>query len=84
MASAGVPPRIMGIGPVPSTRKLMERLGLKIGDFDVIELNEAFAVAGARRACASSAFPTTPSTSTRTAARSRSAIRSACRARGSR
>ena len=48
MASAGVPPRIMGIGPVPSTRKLMERLGLKIGDFDVIELNEAFAVAGAR------------------------------------
>jgi 3-oxoadipyl-CoA thiolase len=46
MASAGVPPRIMGIGPVPSTRKLMERLGLKIGDFDVIELNEAFASQG--------------------------------------
>jgi 3-oxoadipyl-CoA thiolase len=43
MAAAGVPPRIMGIGPVPSTRKLMERLGLKIGDFDWIELNEAFA-----------------------------------------
>jgi 3-oxoadipyl-CoA thiolase len=43
MASAGVPPRIMGIGPVPSTQKLMARLGLKIGDFDVIELNEAFA-----------------------------------------
>jgi 3-oxoadipyl-CoA thiolase len=43
MASAGVPPRIMGIGPVPTTRKLMERLGLRIGDFDVIELNEAFA-----------------------------------------
>ena len=43
MASAGVPPRIMGIGPVPSTRKLMERLGFKIGDFDLIELNEAFA-----------------------------------------
>src|SRR3954449_8479038 len=43
MASAGVPPRIMGIGPVPSTRKLMARLGLKISDFDVIELNEAFA-----------------------------------------
>src|SRR5471032_1175740 len=37
MASAGVPPRVMGIGPVPSTRKLMERYGLKIGDFDVIE-----------------------------------------------
>jgi len=43
MASAAVAPRIMGIGPVPSTRKLMERLALKIGDFDVIELNEAFA-----------------------------------------
>ena len=43
MASAAVPPRIMGIGPVPATRKLMARLGHKIGDFDVIELNEAFA-----------------------------------------
>jgi len=43
MAAAGVPPRVMGIGPVPSTRKLMERYKLKIGDFDVIELNEAFA-----------------------------------------
>jgi 3-oxoadipyl-CoA thiolase len=43
MASAGVPPRVMGIGPVPSTRKLMERLGLKIADFDVVEINEAFA-----------------------------------------
>jgi 3-oxoadipyl-CoA thiolase len=43
MASAAVPPRIMGIGPVPSTRKLMERLKLAIGDFDVVELNEAFA-----------------------------------------
>jgi 3-oxoadipyl-CoA thiolase len=46
MASAGVPPRIMGIGPVPSTKKLLERLGLKISDFDVIELNEAFAAQG--------------------------------------
>jgi 3-oxoadipyl-CoA thiolase len=46
MASAGVPPRIMGIGPVPSTRKLMDKLGLKITDFDVIELNEAFASQG--------------------------------------
>jgi 3-oxoadipyl-CoA thiolase len=45
-ASAAVPPRIMGIGPVPSTRKLMERLGLKISDFDLIELNEAFASQG--------------------------------------
>ncbi len=43
MASAAVPPRIMGIGPVPSTRKLMARLNHKIGDYDVIELNEAFA-----------------------------------------
>jgi len=82
MASAGVPPRIMGIGPVPSTRKLMERLGLKIGDFDVIELNEAFASQGSR-SCASLGLRTTPSTSTRTAARLRSAIRSACRARAS-
>jgi 3-oxoadipyl-CoA thiolase len=43
MASAGVPPRIMGIGPVPSTRKLMARLGHKISDYDLIEINEAFA-----------------------------------------
>jgi 3-oxoadipyl-CoA thiolase len=43
MATAGVPPRIMGIGPVPSTNKLLARLGLQISDFDVIELNEAFA-----------------------------------------
>ncbi len=46
MASAAVPPRIMGIGPVPSTRKLMERLGFKISGFDLIELNEAFASQG--------------------------------------
>ena len=46
MASAAVPPRIMGIGPVPSTEKLMERLGLKISDFDLIEINEAFASQG--------------------------------------
>ena len=43
MASAGVEPRVMGIGPVPATEKLMARLGLSIGDFDAIELNEAFA-----------------------------------------
>jgi 3-oxoadipyl-CoA thiolase len=43
MASAAVPPRIMGIGPVPSTQKLMARLGHKIGDYDLIEINEAFA-----------------------------------------
>jgi 3-oxoadipyl-CoA thiolase len=43
MATAGVPPRIMGIGPVPATQKLLVKLGLKIGDFDAIEINEAFA-----------------------------------------
>jgi len=42
-AVAGVPPRIMGIGPAPASEKLMKRLGLTISDFDVIELNEAFA-----------------------------------------
>jgi 3-oxoadipyl-CoA thiolase len=46
MVSAAVPPRVMGIGPVPSTRKLMARLGLKIGAFDLIEINEAFASQG--------------------------------------
>ena len=45
-AVAGVPPRIMGIGPAPASEKLMKRLGLKIGDFDVVELNEAFAAQG--------------------------------------
>jgi 3-oxoadipyl-CoA thiolase len=43
LATAGVPPRIMGIGPAPATEKLCSRLGLKARDFDVIELNEAFA-----------------------------------------
>lgn len=43
MASAGVAPRVMGVGPVPATQKLMARLGLGIDDFDAIELNEAFA-----------------------------------------
>ena len=42
-ATAGVPPRIMGIGPLPATQKLMARLGREIGDYDVMELNEAFA-----------------------------------------
>jgi acetyl-CoA acyltransferase len=45
-ASAGVPPRIMGIGPAPSTKKLCARLGLMPADFDVVELNEAFASQG--------------------------------------
>lgn len=43
MATAGVPPRVMGIGPVPATNKLLNRLGMSIGDFGAIELNEAFA-----------------------------------------
>ena len=42
-ASAGVPPRTMGIGPVPATAKVMARTGLSLADMDVIELNEAFA-----------------------------------------
>ncbi|HKE51611.1 MAG TPA: 3-oxoadipyl-CoA thiolase [Actinomycetes bacterium] len=42
-ATAGVPPRIMGIGPVPATRKLLDRAGLGIADLDLVELNEAFA-----------------------------------------
>ncbi|MBE9603487.1 3-oxoadipyl-CoA thiolase [Acetobacteraceae bacterium H6797] len=46
MATAGVPPRIMGIGPAPATQKLLAKTGLKIGDIDVIELNEAFASQG--------------------------------------
>jgi acetyl-CoA acyltransferase len=45
-AVAGVEPRIMGIGPAPATQKLLARLGLRIGELDVIELNEAFAAQG--------------------------------------
>ncbi|MCY7339208.1 MAG: 3-oxoadipyl-CoA thiolase [Sphingomonas bacterium] len=45
-AVAGVPPRIMGIGPAPASLKLLKRLGLSIADMDVIELNEAFAAQG--------------------------------------
>lgn len=45
-AVAGVPPRIMGIGPAPASEKLMRRLGLAISDFQAIELNEAFAAQG--------------------------------------
>jgi len=45
-AVAGVPPRIMGIGPAPASEKLLARLGLKVSDMDVIELNEAFAAQG--------------------------------------
>jgi acetyl-CoA C-acetyltransferase len=46
MATAGVPPRIMGIGPAPATRKVLELTGLSLAQMDVIELNEAFAAQG--------------------------------------
>lgn len=46
VASAGVPPSMMGIGPLPAVRKLLANTGLKLRDFDVIELNEAFAAQG--------------------------------------
>jgi acetyl-CoA acetyltransferase len=45
-AVAGVPPRIMGIGPAPASEKLLARLGLSVGRMDVVELNEAFASQG--------------------------------------
>ncbi|WP_416376716.1 hypothetical protein [Klebsiella pneumoniae] len=45
MATAGVEPRLMGLGPVPAVRKVLERAGLNINDMDLIELNEAFAAA---------------------------------------
>lgn len=46
MATAGVPPRVMGIGPAPASQKLLKRLGMTIDQIDVIELNEAFAAQG--------------------------------------
>ncbi len=46
MATAGVPPRIMGMGPAPATRKVLALAGLTLADIDVIELNEAFAAQG--------------------------------------
>ena len=46
MATAGVPPRVMGIGPVPAVRRVLARTGLTLGQMDVIELNEAFAAQG--------------------------------------
>ncbi len=47
-ATAGVPPRIMGIGPAPASKKLLARLGLSQQQLDVVELNEAFASQGHR------------------------------------
>ncbi len=46
MATAGVPPRVMGIGPAPATKKLMQQLGMTLDQMDIIELNEAFASQG--------------------------------------
>jgi acetyl-CoA acetyltransferase family protein len=46
MATAGVPPRVMGIGPAPATRRVLELTGLTLAQMDVIELNEAFAAQG--------------------------------------
>jgi acetyl-CoA acetyltransferase family protein len=46
MATAGVAPRVMGIGPAPATQKLMKQLGMSLDQIDVIELNEAFAAQG--------------------------------------
>jgi acetyl-CoA acetyltransferase family protein len=46
MATAGVAPRVMGIGPAPATRRLLEFTGLSLAQMDVIELNEAFAAQG--------------------------------------
>jgi len=46
MATAGVAPRVMGIGPAPATQKLLARAGMTIGQIDVVELNEAFAAQG--------------------------------------
>ncbi|HAV77659.1 MAG TPA: hypothetical protein DCX53_09940, partial [Anaerolineae bacterium] len=43
-ASAGVPPRVMGLGPVPATKKVLQRAGLQMKDIGLVELNEAFAV----------------------------------------
>ena len=46
MATAGVPPRVMGIGPAPAVQKLLARTGMTLADIDLIELNEAFASQG--------------------------------------
>jgi acetyl-CoA acetyltransferase family protein len=46
MATAGLPPRIMGFGPSPATKKVLAQTGLTIGQMDVVELNEAFAAQG--------------------------------------
>ena len=80
IAVAGCAAEVMGIGPVAATRKALARAGLEIGDIEVVELNEAFA--SQALACVRD-LEIDPATLTSTAARSRSAIRSAPPARGS-
>jgi hypothetical protein len=81
MATAGVPPRIMGIGPAPATRKVLELTGLTLAQMDVIELNEAFAAQGLA-VLRDLGLPTTTRASTPGAAPSRWATRWAPAARG--
>ena len=71
---AGVEPRIMGMGPVPATRKVLDRTGLKVDEIDVFEVNEAFA---AQALAVVRELDLPPSAPTRTAAGSPSATRSA-------
>ena len=72
-ATAGVDPAVMGTGPIPASRKALEKAGWKIGDLDLVEANEAFA---ARRSRSTRTSASTPRRSMSTAARSPSAIRS--------
>ena len=82
MAAAGVPPRVMGIGPVPATRRALERAGLTLGQMDVIELNEAFA-AQSLAVLRDLGLPRMPHISMPMAVRSPWAIRWGCPGRGS-
>jgi acetyl-CoA acetyltransferase len=81
MATAGVAPRIMGIGPAPATQKVLALTGLTLEQMDVIELNEAFAAQGLA-VLRLLGLPTTTSASTPGAAPSRWATRWAPAARG--
>ncbi len=82
MAAAGVEPRMMGIGPVPAARKVLARTGLTLDQMDVIELNEAFASAGAGDAARSGACGRCGACEPEGRRHRASAIRWACRARG--
>ena len=80
-ATAGLAPRIMGFGPAPASRKLLDRLGLTVAELDVIELNEAFASQGLAVTRDLGLADDDDRASIPMAARLRSAIRSACRVR---